>query len=269
MALYVGEGSERGQCCCLTAGGLFSTCPASSRLHDWHPSSCCPGGDSQGGWICEHSRTCGPFKWTLLRDPQFLLPPQPPLVLTARSYETLFPGTRALQVWPGAHSPGILNVGQPALLAAATASAPPCHYHTTSSLPQLSTLPFLPVWMNVSSLNPWLSDFHTSWFSGSSGCFLFWGSCNASYGYARRQSMSPYVFILPGSPLCELVYSLFLFKYSTLWSLLSVCVCIVLIFRRVGIFVLVVAFIKLIMPLCNSLSFYFSFHTVSNGFLVW
>ena len=27
--------------------------------------------------------------------------------------------------------------------------------------------------MNVSSLTPWLSDFHTVWFSGSSGGFLF------------------------------------------------------------------------------------------------
>ena len=28
-------------------------------------------------------------------------------------------------------------------------------------------------WMNVSSLSPWLSDFHTVRFSVSSGCFLF------------------------------------------------------------------------------------------------
>ena len=33
--------------------------------------------------------------------------------------------------------------------------------------------PLLPVWMDVSSLTPWLSDFYTVWFSGSSGCFLF------------------------------------------------------------------------------------------------
>ena len=31
----------------------------------------------------------------------------------------------------------------------------------------------LSVWMNVPSLTPWLSDFHTVQFSGSSGCFLF------------------------------------------------------------------------------------------------
>ena len=32
------------------------------------------------------------------------------------------------------------------------------------------SLLLLPVWMNVT---PWLSDFRTIWFSGSSGCFLF------------------------------------------------------------------------------------------------
>ena len=35
------------------------------------------------------------------------------------------------------------------------------------------SLPLLPVWMNVSSLTPWLLEFHTVQFSVSSGCFLF------------------------------------------------------------------------------------------------
>ena len=34
---------------------------------------------------------------------------------------------------------------------------PPCH---KSSLPGCASPPLLPVWMNVSSLSPWLSDFH-------------------------------------------------------------------------------------------------------------
>ena len=38
-----------------------------------------------------------------------------------------------------------------------------------------TSLPLLPVWMNVASLNAWLSDFHTARFSDSSGCYLFWG----------------------------------------------------------------------------------------------
>ena len=48
------------------------------------------------------------------------------------------------------------------------------HHFTACSLcPSCLSLPLVPVWMNVSSLTPWLSDFHTVWFSGSSACFLF------------------------------------------------------------------------------------------------
>ena len=39
--------------------------------------------------------------------------------------------------------------------------------------PYCPSPPLLPIWMNVSSLTPWLLDFHTVWFSGISGCFLF------------------------------------------------------------------------------------------------
>ena len=43
--------------------------------------------------------------------------------------------------------------------------------------PNCPSLPLLPIWMNVSSLTPWLMDFHTVQFSGSSGFFVvivFW-----------------------------------------------------------------------------------------------
>ena len=39
--------------------------------------------------------------------------------------------------------------------------------------PGCPSLPLLPVWMNASSLTPWVLDFHTIRFSGSSGCLLF------------------------------------------------------------------------------------------------
>ena len=39
--------------------------------------------------------------------------------------------------------------------------------------PGCLSLPLLPVWMNVSSLTPWLLDFYTVGFSGISGYFLF------------------------------------------------------------------------------------------------
>ena len=47
---------------------------------------------------------------------------------------------------------------------------PPCH---ESCPPRCPSPPLLPVWINVSSLTPWLSDFHIVLFSGSSGRFLF------------------------------------------------------------------------------------------------
>ena len=44
---------------------------------------------------------------------------------------------------------------------------------TSSLFPVCPSLPLLPVWMQISSLTPCLSDFHTVWYSGSSGYFLF------------------------------------------------------------------------------------------------
>ena len=46
----------------------------------------------------------------------------------------------------------------------------PCY---ESSPPGCPSLPLLWVWINVSSLTPWLSDFHSARFSVSSDCFLF------------------------------------------------------------------------------------------------
>ena len=68
----------------------------------------------------------------------------------------------------------------------------PC---SMSSLPGCPSPPLLPVWMNVSSLSPWLLDFHTVQFSGSSGWFLFLNCC-PSFGCARRHSVSTYWFSL-------------------------------------------------------------------------
>ena len=48
------------------------------------------------------------------------------------------------------------------------------HYLAASPLrPSYPSPPLLPIWVNVSSLTPWLSDFYTVRFSVSSGCFLF------------------------------------------------------------------------------------------------
>ena len=76
--------------------------------------------------------------------------------------------------------------------------ASPC-LATSPLCPGCPSPPLLPVWMNVSSLSPWLWDFHTVRFSVSSGCFLFLNCC-PSFGCARRHSVSTYASILAGSP---------------------------------------------------------------------
>ena len=74
------------------------------------------------------------------------------------------------------------------------------HCPTASPLyPSCPFLPLLPVWMNVSSLSPWLSDFRAVRFSVSSGCFLFLNCC-CTFGCVRRRSVSTYTSILARSP---------------------------------------------------------------------
>ena len=70
--------------------------------------------------------------------------------------------------------------------------------HPESSLSSCSPPPLLPVWIYVSSLAPWLLDFHTVRFSVSSGCFLFLNWC-PSFGCARRHSVSTCASILAGN----------------------------------------------------------------------
>ena len=62
--------------------------------------------------------------------------------------------------------------------------------------PSCPSPPLLLVWINVSSLSPWLLDFHAVRFSVSSGCFLFLNCCCPPFGCARRRSVSPYASIL-------------------------------------------------------------------------
>ena len=71
--------------------------------------------------------------------------------------------------------------------------------HPGPLLPSCLSSPLLPVWMNVSSLTPWLLDFLTTRFSGSSCCFYFLICCCPSFGCVRRHSVSTYVSILARS----------------------------------------------------------------------
>ena len=94
---------------------------------------------------------------------------------------------------------GLLPAAWPALLH----NTPPCRVHQSppcrkSLLPGCPSPPLLPVWMVVSSLSLWLSDFHTVRFSVSSACFLCLNCCCPSFGCAKRHSVSDYGSILAG-----------------------------------------------------------------------
>ena len=64
--------------------------------------------------------------------------------------------------------------------------------------PCCPSLSLLPVWMNVSSLSPWLLDFREVRFSVSSGFFLFLNCRCPSFGCGRRHMVSTYASILAG-----------------------------------------------------------------------
>ena len=97
---------------CLAARGLLNTQRISSLFTHFPYATGAPRAAALvivpkvGGFACVLG-LWGPFKWTLLRDWQFLLPPQPPLVFTAQSYGSLFPsaGTLGCEVFPWAGLP--------------------------------------------------------------------------------------------------------------------------------------------------------------------
>ena len=78
-------------------------------------------------------------------------------------------------------------------------------HHT--SLPASTSLPLLPMWMNVASLNPCLSDFHMVQYSDRSGCFLF------------LNLLLSFFFVLWGGTVC--------LPTSPSWESLLVCWCVV------------------------------------------
>ena len=93
-------------------------------------------------------------------------PPQPPQLFTVGDSEALF-----AQHWnSGLHGLSHSTVVPPCL------STCKCWTAWSTSRGLLCrgcpSPPLPPAWMNVSSLSPWLSDFHTNRFPGSSGCFF-------------------------------------------------------------------------------------------------
>ena len=168
----VGGWPEREQCHLLGSPPTFSHFPRYPEAN-WALLVA----DSHVGGFVSVLGPCGSLQWTLLWGWQFLLPQQPPQIFSVRGFEVLFLCTGTLccvaclapllflLVYP--HT----NVGLPATISPTWSSScclASCPFHSGCPFP-----PLLPVWMNVSSLTPWLLDFHTVHFSGSSGCFLF------------------------------------------------------------------------------------------------
>ena len=127
------------------------------------------GADSPGGWVCGHFRT--PWVSTMNSpvrlgvSPATATPPSPDFLV--RGFEAFFPRTGTL---------GCAVCLPPNLSSSkcGTSQSSSRHLAVSPLHPGCPPPPLLPVWRNVSSLTPWLLDFHTVWFSGSSGRFLFW-----------------------------------------------------------------------------------------------
>ena len=172
VMLYMGEGSRGSNGACSILCSFSVTSP------DMHnqigPFWCC----FPSGWVCVHSRTL----WVSLRNFPVRLGVSPAATSTPTGvfiqwFEALFPhaGTLGCTVCHLVHQ--LLPCRPAAALPTLLHNLPPYWVLQPlpcweSSLPGCPSPPLLPVWMNVSSLSPWLSDFHTLQFSVSSGDFF-------------------------------------------------------------------------------------------------
>ena len=155
----------------------------------WWPFSCCPVAESRGGgsvWVLSPSP---------LRRCSFFHHPNPDWFLQPEVVATYLPGAGTLGwvVRTAARIPcsqGIPPIFIYHLWMWNHHSYLHVSLHHTMSPCLSASLPFLSVWMNVAALNPWLSDFHTAWFSDDSGWYLF---CSVAvffcYSCARRWGM--------------------------------------------------------------------------------
>ena len=126
------------------------------------------GADSWVGGFVYILGSCGYLQWTLLWGWEFSPAPLPPQVFTEVLRLSLCwnPG-----LWGLSHSlvvPSSLSACKRAMTWSSS-----CYLAVHPLHPSCPSPPLLPVWVNVSSLTPWLSDFHTIRFSGSSGYFFF------------------------------------------------------------------------------------------------
>ena len=168
IALYVGEESEREQFC------LLSCVPAFSHFHHY----------PQANWVllvllvlihgwvslCTFYALVSPSNGLSYETGSFSWGCNPLIFLQPEVFRLYFP---VLGPWV-TQSVSLPNCSSQftymQIWYRPVCQLPLCHVCSLLRLP-ISAL--LPVWMNVSPLTPWLSDFHTVQFSGISGSFLF------------------------------------------------------------------------------------------------
>ena len=200
VMLYVGEGPRGSNDICSTLCQISVTPSATHNqtgpLWCWFPS----------GWAC----ACSRLLWPSPTNSPVRLGVSPaatptPIDVFNKWFEALFPcaGTLGCEVCCPVHQ--LLPCPPAAALPSPFHNPPPAGStsHCLASSPLCPSCPspsLLLIWMNVSSLSPWLLDFHTVQFSVSSGCFLFLNCCCPSFGCARRHSVSTYASFLTGNP---------------------------------------------------------------------
>ena len=200
VMLYVGEGSKKNNATCWALGWLSARCPTTHKQIG--PS----GADSQVGGFVYILGPCGSLQWTLLwsgshshhLNPhgffqvevlRLYYPELEPWVARSVSFPSSSSCFICMQMWNHL-------VCQPLPCPPWSSKLLPCLESSPSSC---LSQPLLLFWMNVSSLTPWLSDFHTVRFSGSSGYLFLLNFLLSFFWCARRQSVSTYASILPGS----------------------------------------------------------------------
>ena len=174
----MGERSEREQCCLLDLGPAFSHFPCYTQGNWALPVliprcvGLCTFLDPLGlsnELSCEagsFSHCCNPYKFFQSGVLRFYSPVLEPWVAWSRS--PVFPPSLST------HKRGTTRSTSQHLIQSASCSHATSHCLAVGPLcPGWPSPPLLLVWMNVSSLTPWLSHFHTVRFSGSLVVFCF------------------------------------------------------------------------------------------------
>ena len=137
------------------------------------------GADSWVGGFVYILGPYGSLQWTLLWGWKFLPPPQSHRFFQSEVLRLYFPTLEpwvtvclAPQVFLPVYPHTSMGLPTPPATTSLTWSSSCCLAECPLH-PHCPSPPLLPIWMDVSSLTPWLSDLHTVWFSGSSGYFLF------------------------------------------------------------------------------------------------